>query len=134
MAKKVVKKKKPAGSDDNNKLRSFVYEMQVEAMADNDESHRNNKLASICGVVLKSNFMEEGSRFCAPLAFNPLRHRLFLGDKLKVTLFCRTKDIKKTGESRLTFSAVGMKYEVWDDASEGWTCVYDKFENDGQAT
>lgn len=132
MAKKVVRKKKKP--DDGDKLRSFVYEMGVEAMADNDESHKNTKLVSVCGVVLKSNFMEEGSRFCAPLAFNPIRHRLFLGDRLKVTLYCRRSDISKTGETKVSFAARGMKYEVWDDATEGWACLYDKFENDGQRT
>lgn len=123
-------KKKPVKGGSGNKLKSFVYEMQVEAMADNDEMHKDTKLVSVCGVVLRSNFMEEGARFCAPLAFFPIKNKVTLTDKLRVTLYCRASDIKKNGEGKISFTAAGLKYEVWDDASEGWSCLYEKFEKD----
>jgi hypothetical protein len=126
-----VAKKKPAG-DSTNKLKPFVYEMVVEAIADNNETNLGQPLVSVCGTVLKSNFMELGARFCAPLAYPPIRNRVALKDKLRVTLYARAHDIKKLSDERIRFSASGLKYELWDDASEGWTCLYEKFENDQQ--
>jgi len=120
-----------AKKESAEKIKPIVYEMIVGAMFNNKESVRDQKMMRVCGEVTASNFMPNGQGFCAPLVYDAVRKSFAIGDRIRITHFCKNKDIKNTDES-INFVASGAKYEVWDDTSEGWTCVYDKFERDGQ--
>lgn len=120
-----VKKK-----EDKDRIKPLMYEMTIEALIDNDEETRDNKMLRVCGVVTHSNFMPIGNRFCAPLVYEAVRKRFYIGDKVRITNFCKNSDINNTPE-RIQFVASGQRYEVWDDTTDGWTCVYDKYERDG---
>jgi hypothetical protein len=130
MASKITKKPdKP-----NDKLKSLIFEMKVEGLLNNSEVQNNKKILRVCGVVTRSNFLDEGYRFCAPLHWVPIRRRVCIDDRIRITLFCPAEKMKlKEDGEKITFTTVGCKYELWDDASEGWSCVYEKFHDETES-
>lgn len=106
-----------------------MYEMTVKALIDNDENLRDIQMIRVCGEVTLSNFMPIGNKFCAPLVYDAIIKNVSVADKIRITHFCKNSDINNTNDT-IQFTASGARYEVWDASTDGWTCIYDKFELD----
>ncbi len=126
MAKKVKER------DDGNKLKPFIYEMKVEGIMDNKEMWNEHRLFRIFGLILVSNFLNEGERIAPPLIAKSLRKRLHVDDRIRITMYGKKSEIKRNEDGNPCFPVSGHKYELWDDTSDSWTCVYENYEGDKQ--
>lgn len=116
------------------KLRPLFYEMKIEAIMDAGDTFSDSKrMVRVCGTIHNSNFVPKDEKFCIPMFAANVIRRIHIDDLVKVTVFCPESSIKKT-EKKVSFKSVGMRYEVWNDGSDGWDCIYEKMDADGQDT
>jgi len=83
------------------------------------------------GEVTKSNFLTTGLEYSIPCIDKPIVDGLVKeGNKLKITFFTKECDVQNS-DDKIKFDAVGIRMEVWDDVSDCWDMVYEKFSDDG---
>lgn len=122
-----------------SKLRSLHYELKVEALINaGDKNSLDWPMLRIGGEVLQSNFLKQGMKVCFPLVHQPFYRRIHVDDRIKITVFCKPEDVKKEldedNQGKVTVKETGAKYELWDDASEGWTCIYERWDKDSRTS
>lgn len=77
------------------------------------------------GTVTKSNFLEEGERHLFPIHKEVL-DMIKEGDKIKVTFYSTNTDVERTEKGYLKFKSNGIKYDLWNNANDGWDRIFEE--------
>lgn len=84
----------------------------------------------LIGEVTKSNFLNEGHNYSIPCSHKLVEEGIIKeGMRIKATFFADEDEIENS-ESKIKFDATGLRIEVWDDVSDCWDMVYEKFTDD----